>query len=183
MTNRILTVSLLAAVTLLASGEYSGRRAPSFSLPDANLVYYDILDYRGKVLLLDFMSAGCQHCREAAPVFEKVRQKYGSRVAILSIVTFPTDNQRTVSEYIKDTKTTVPILFDSGQVTGNYLKATPTDSKRDMPRVFVIDPSGLIRNDFGYGPKTKEIFDGPGLFAEIDKAMVKKTPAPSAAKK
>ena len=179
MKTRLVTLALLAAGALLAIGDFSGRRAPSFSLPDSNIVYYDILDYRGKVLLLEFMSANCSHCREVAPIFEKVKQKYGDKVAILSIVTYPPDDQKTVSEYVKDTKSVVPVLFDCGQVSSNYLKATPKDSKRDLPHVFVIDAAGTIRNDFAYGPDTKQIFTGPGLFAEIEKVSAKK---PAAAK-
>lgn len=169
-----LAAGLLAAASFcFAIGDFSGGRAPSFSLPDSNLVNYDILDYRGKVLLLDFMSANCPHCREIAPVFEKVKQKYGSKVAILSIVTYPPDDQTSAAVYAKDTKTTVPILFDCGQVTRAYLKVTPKSSHRDLPHLFVIDPAGIIRNDFAYGPDTQQIFAGPGLFAEIDKVLPK----------
>jgi hypothetical protein len=37
--------------------------------------------------------------------------------------------------------------------------------------LFVIDKQGMIRNDFSYDPKTRDIFEGPGLFAEIDKLL------------
>ncbi len=173
MRTRILTL-LLAATSCFAIGEFSGRRAPSFALPDSNIVLYDILDYRGKVLLLDFMSANCPHCRDTAPVFEKVKAKYGPKVAILSIVTYPPDNQNTVAQYILSTKTTVPVLFDCGQVTRAYLKVTPKDSQREYPHLFLIDASGMIRNDFVWGPDTTQVFAGPGLFSEIDKVLAGK---------
>jgi len=38
----------------------SGRRAPSFALPDSNMKSYDILDYRGRWLLLDYMKTDGQ---------------------------------------------------------------------------------------------------------------------------
>mgnify|MGYP005809850919 CR=1 FL=1 len=165
---------ILAALPCFASGEFSGRRAPSFALPDSNILLYDILDYRGKVLLVEFMSANCPHCRDVAPVYEKVKAKYGARVAILSVVTYPPDDQTTVAKYIEDTKSTVPVLFDCGQVTRAYLKVTPKDSQREFPHLFLIDAAGTIRNDFIWGPDTKEIFAGPGLFAEIDKLLASK---------
>jgi hypothetical protein len=37
--------------------------------------------------------------------------------------------------------------------------------------LFIIDKQGMIRNDFTYDAKTREIFEGPGLFAEIDKLL------------
>jgi peroxiredoxin len=162
---------LLAATSCFATGEFSGRRAPSFALPDTNINLYDILDYRGKVLLLEFISANCPHCRDVAPVYEKVKAKYGAKVAILSVVTYPPDDQTTVAKYIQDTQTTVPVLFDCGQVTRAYLKVTPKDSQREFPHLFLIDAAGMIRNDFIWGPDTKEVFAGPGLFAEIDKLL------------
>ena len=42
---------LCGALTLTGQG-LAGRRAPSFSLPDSNNVQHDILDYRGKWLVL-----------------------------------------------------------------------------------------------------------------------------------
>ncbi len=173
MRTKLLTL-LLSATCCFAIGEFSGRRAPSFSLPDTNIVHYDILDYRGKVLLLEFMSAGCAHCQEVAPVYEKVKAKYGDKVAILGVVTYPPDDQKSVAEYVQSTKSTVPILFDCGQVTREYLKVTPRDSQREYPHLFLIDAAGMIRNDFVYGPDTKGIFAGPGLFAEIDKVLAGK---------
>lgn len=167
----MVATGLLTALSVFAAGEYSGRRAPSFALPDSNLVHYDILDYRGKVVVLDFMSATCAHCLEVAPVFEEIKKKYGVKVAVLSIVTYPPDNNQTVAGFIKESGTTVPILFDCGQVTRNYLKITPQSSRRDLPHVFVIDRGGTIRNDFAYGAATKKFFTVEGLSAEIDKLL------------
>jgi len=63
---RILTAVLglsaaLSTTGLLSAQPLSGRRAPSFSLPDSKLKQHDILDYRGKWLLLDFMQNDYPH--------------------------------------------------------------------------------------------------------------------------
>ena len=70
----------------LASLSLSGRRAPSFSLPDAKLAQHDILDYRGHWLLLDFMKTDCPHCKELSKKLEGVKGRYGGKVAVLSIL-------------------------------------------------------------------------------------------------
>ena len=44
---------LCGALTLTGQG-LAGRRAPSFSLPDSNQNQHDILDYRGRWLLLTY---------------------------------------------------------------------------------------------------------------------------------
>lgn len=164
---------ILAGGAMLAGGgELSGRRAPGFSLPDSNFRQYDLQDYRGKVVVLEIMQTNCPHCRDFAKVLEKVKQRYGDRVAVLAIVN-PPDTQATVAKYAKETGSTVPVLFDCGQVAASYLKVTPARPSFNVPHVFLIDAEGMIRNDFGYGPATKEIFEGTALFGEIDKLLAK----------
>jgi hypothetical protein len=40
-----------------------------------------------------------------------------------------------------------------------------------VPHLFLIDSHGIIRNDFAYEESTRPIFEGVGLFAEIDKLL------------
>jgi peroxiredoxin len=144
-----LSVALaLASWSALAQPNLSGRRAPSFSLPDSKLEQHDILDYRGKWLLIDFMQTNCPHCKAMTKTLEEVKTKYGGKLAILSIV-LPPENMTTVARYVADNKVTVPILFDSSQVAASYFKATPTNSQVDMPHLFAVDPAGQIVRDWG----------------------------------
>jgi peroxiredoxin len=161
---------LASAALLLASGELSGRRAPGFSLPDLHLQQHDPQDYRGKILILDIIQTNCPHCGAFSEVLEKVHSKYGDQVAVLSIVN-PPDTQATVAQFAAAHKVSTPILFDCGQVSVSYLKATPQNPTVDVPHVFLIDGQGVIRNDFAYGFDTRNIFEGDGLSAEIDKLL------------
>jgi len=173
---RLTSVALLAVVSLSAAGELSGRRAPGFSLPDMNLKQHDIADYRGKIVLLDIMQTNCPHCREFTAILEQVKAKYGTRVAILSAVN-PPDTTATVRSYLQQTKSTVPILFDCGQMSASYLKVTPQNPAISVPHLFIIDEKGWIINNFGYGPATKEIFEGRALFGELEKILNSKARA------
>ena len=165
---RSLSLLLLSAACLFAAGELSNRRAPGFSLPETGNKLHDTQDYRGKVLIVDFMQVSCPHCATFSAILEQIKAKYGARVAVLSIVNPPSD-QKGVAEYIAKHKITTPILFDCGQVAFSYLK--PTSPQITIPHVFLIDEAGIIKNDFGYGPASAEIFEGKGLFAEIDKML------------
>jgi peroxiredoxin len=162
---------LLFAITLHGAGELSGRRAPGFSLPESSLRQHDLADYRGKIVLIEIMQTSCPHCRVFSKVLEEVKAQYGNRVAILSVVRYPSDNQATVARYVAETGTTTPILFDCGQMTASYMKASPGKNVVDMPHLFVVDGKGIIRNDFGYGPATKEIFEGRALFLELRRIL------------
>ena len=99
MVRRAILLSMMVASSFAASGELSNRRAPGFALPDPEYTrFYDLQDYRGKILLIDIMSTTCPHCLLLSSTLEKVKEKYGDRVAILSVV-LPPDNQTTVSKY------------------------------------------------------------------------------------
>jgi alkyl hydroperoxide reductase subunit AhpC len=91
-------------------------------------------------------------------------------VQILSVV-LPPDNQDTIAKFRAVNKITVPIICDMGQMTISYLNARPGMSKVDVPHLFLIDKAGMIRNDFSYSDQYKGVFEGPGLYPEIDKLL------------
>ena len=165
---------LVAAAGLAfgASGTLSNRRAPGFALPDPSYErYYDLNDYAGKVVLIDIMSTRCPHCLLASTTLEQVKAHYGDKVVILEVV-LPPDNAGTVAKYRQTNNVTVPVLADMGQMTASYFKATPaTMQEIQVPHLFLIDQRGMIRNDFAYDESTRQIFEGSGLFLEIDKLL------------
>jgi thiol-disulfide isomerase/thioredoxin len=87
MSRSILCLGFVSASLLFASGELSNRRAPGFALPDPQYKhYYDLQDYRGKVVLIDIMSTRCPHCQLLTTTLEQVKARYGDKVAILEVV-------------------------------------------------------------------------------------------------
>src|SRR5437764_10667441 len=147
-------LSLALAATLpLAAQSLSGRRAPSFSLPDSTMAQHDLLDYRGRWLLIDFMKTDCPHCMALSKVMETVHQKYGAKVALLSVVQAPPENQLTVAKYVNETGAkSATIVFDQGQMAVTYFKATPSNPGFDTPHLFIINPNGMIVRDIGQSP-------------------------------
>jgi peroxiredoxin len=120
---------------------------PSFSLPDGTFTQHDILDYRGKWLIVDFMKTDCPHCRSLSKTLEEVKAKYGAKIAMVSIVV-PPDTMATVAKYIAENKVTFPVLFDQSQVAVSFFKATPAHPSFDTPHWFAIDPNGMIVKDW-----------------------------------
>ena len=172
---RIFLVSLLCAAALFAAGEKSNRRAPGWALPDTEMAVHDLADYHGKLVLLEFMKTDCPHCATFAEVLNEVQAKYGDKLVILSVVNSQQDNQNTVAQFMAGHKSHHLVLFDAGQMAFSYFQSISFDN----PHIFLIDGTGYIRNDFGYGPLTKEIFEGKALFAEIDRLLA----APASRKK
>ena len=166
---KIICLLIAGTVALFAAGSYSNRRAPGFSLMDYHFQQHDMQDYRGKVVIVDFMQTGCPVCNTLADSLVEISAKYGDRVALLSIVTLP-DNFGEVDKFSARHKASWPILFDSGQVMMSYLKLQPTGNMDvHFPHVFLVDGSGMIRNDFD-GSEDKALTTA-ALSAEIDKLM------------
>lgn len=171
MTRRTLALSALGLIGMkAAAGPLSGRRAPSFALPDSRLRYHDILDYRGKYLLIDFMLTDCPHCQTLAPVLENVKAKFKGKVDVLSIVTPPDTNVK-VANFVATYGVTSPVLFDCGQATAAYLKATLSNPKVTLPHLFLLDPKGQIIEDWAYSEQTKAIFEGDALAPIIESVL------------
>jgi thiol-disulfide isomerase/thioredoxin len=167
---RLIAALFLASLSLLA-GPLAGKRVASFTLPDATGKYYDVLDFRGKVLLIDIMKTECPHCQALSKTLERIKAKYGNRISVLSVVN-PPDNPQTVAAYIARYKVTNPILFDFGQATAAMLRITPQNPSISLPTLLVVDANGIVRDDLVYSDALKTVFDGDGLVAIIDRALV-----------
>jgi peroxiredoxin len=161
-------IFLIAALSLLASGEYSNRRAPGFSLQDSHFQQHDTQDYRGKVLIVEFMQTTCPVCQRLTDTLVQIKAKYGDKIGVMSVLTLP-DNFQTVDKFAADRKIPWPMLFDSGQVMMSYLKVTPAKPQVEFPHVFLIDGKGTIRNDFGAAEEAS--LNVAGLSTEIDKLL------------
>ena len=150
---RMFLTLALAATLPLAAQSLSGRRAPGFSLPDSTMAQHDLLDYRGRWLLIDFMKTDCPHCMALSKVMEDIHAQFGAKVGLLSVVIAPPENQQTVAKYVAQTgaKSTT-IVFDQGQMAVSYFKATPANPGFDTPHLFIIDPNGMIVRDIGQSP-------------------------------
>jgi len=170
---------VMAGSMLWAAGELSNRRAPGFSLPDLELRQHDLADYRGRIVLIDIMRTQCPHCETLARTLEKVKQRYGDKLVILSVVN-PPDNQDTVRAFLRRNNSTITVLFDCGQMAASYLKATPQRPSFNVPHLFLIDGNGWIRNDWSYAPENRAIFEGRALFSEVERLLAEK---PAAGKK
>jgi peroxiredoxin len=168
----VLLCGVLATIWLnpAAHAQQTLRRAPSWSLYDSRGQMRDLLDYRGKIVVLEMMQTTCPHCGAFADILEKVQPKYGDRVAILAVVTVlgsAADTPDKVQAYISGHRITYPILFDMGQMQYSYfLKPNVA-----LPQVYLIDPNGYIRGDWSYGLTTRDIFEGMALFTEIDRLV------------
>lgn len=151
---------LLLAATLVIPQSIFTRRAPGFALPDQNQRIHDLQDYRGRVVLIEFLQTGCPKCLELTATLKEIERKYSGRVVILAVV-LPPDNMDTVARFRKEHGVTWPVLFDCGQMTASYLRLTPDNPTVHFPHLIVVDPRGIIQADLHYDSEAGKMQLGP----------------------
>ncbi|MCC6292868.1 MAG: TlpA family protein disulfide reductase [Bryobacterales bacterium] len=178
---RLAALAALAVATALAAGNLSNRRAPGFSLMDVNYNQHDLADYRGKVVLVEFIRTDCPVCQGFTTIIDKVKTRFGDQVEVLTIVATPPDSQQSVMNFINTYKVRNPVLFDCGQVAASYLRLNPQNPRVALPHFFVVDQRGTIRSNYEYGDATEAFFTGDAtpLMNEIE-ALVNGPLAPAA---
>src|ERR1035441_1156624 len=106
---KTIVATLLCGVALFAAGPL--RRAPGFCLIDASGQWQDLADYRGKIVLVEFMKTTCPHCAAFSAVLNGLKSKYGDKLAILAIAN-PPDDPQAMMQFVKEHKLTYPLLLD-----------------------------------------------------------------------
>ena len=141
-------LSAVFATALLAGGFLAGcakkqpavarKTAPDFALKDSEGKNVRLLDYRGKVVLLDFWATWCGPCRIEIPWFtEMEKQKKDQGFAVLG-VSMDDDGWKVIKPFMSEMKINYRVLLGNDQVAKDYggLDALPT--------TFVIDRQGKI---------------------------------------
>jgi thiol-disulfide isomerase/thioredoxin len=133
-----------------------------------SLQFRDLLDYRGKVVVLEFMKTSCPHCAPFGDVLKDIQTKYTGRVQVIAVANTQTDNPQSAAAYMQGHGINYPMLWDMGQVGFSYVRQ-PTI--QDLPHVYIINGAGNIVSDVGYSVTTKEMFEGKGLSRELDRVL------------
>ncbi|MBC2851441.1 redoxin family protein [Cetobacterium sp. 8H] len=127
----------------------SAPKAPDINLLTANGKGYDLKDYRGKVVFLNFFTTWCIYCQEELPVLNRLYKKFGENkedIIFLGIMNPKTEkypNSRDesvekVKKYLKDKKQQIPTALDA---TGESFKIYRVNS---YPTNVIVGKDGRI---------------------------------------
>lgn len=115
-----------------------GAAAPSFELSSPNgKQKVSLASYAGKVVVVDFWATWCTPCHESFPAYQRIAEKYGSKVAVIGISV--DEDPAGIPKFVKETGAKFPLAWDDGQITSKSYQP-PT-----MPTSYVIDASGIVR--------------------------------------
>ena len=118
-------------------GTASLRPAPDFALTDLAGNKLSLVDYRGKVVLLDFWATWCAPCKEEIPHFIEMQNHYASQGFQVVGISMD-DDEKPVREFQQQFKMNYPVALGTTQLADQYGGAF------GLPITFVIDREGRI---------------------------------------
>lgn len=112
---------------------------------------FDISNYKGKVVYLDFWASWCGPCKQSFPYMASLRQQYAKQG--FTVVTINLDKNRAQADaFLNKVGVNLPVTYDAGGALAKQYRVS------DMPTSIVFDRNGKVRfTHKGFFPnKTKE---------------------------
>lgn len=138
------TVGLALSVACLADGKAEvGKAAPSFTLKDTEGKEHKLADYKGKVLVLEWINHECpvvNQYHKSKVIADTLKKFEGKDVVWVAVDSTNTceKNAEKIKTWNKDMGLTYPTLLDASGTVGKSFGATNT------PQIFVIDTTGKL---------------------------------------
>jgi PKD repeat protein/thiol-disulfide isomerase/thioredoxin len=138
---RLLSLLLLFQLIFQGVSSVHGLSlAPDFTLVDTEGNPFALNEFRGKVVLLDFMQTWCSHCIADVPQLIEVHDTLGDTLELISISLYNGDTDELLQQFKTDYNTTW--TYARGPELRNTYNVTQTPTK------FLIDANGYIRNQY-----------------------------------
>jgi peroxiredoxin len=114
------------------------KPAPDFELPDLQGNPHKLIDYREKIVIINFWSAECLHSARTDGLIMNLLEKWNGEVELLSIAANQNESLHMIEEAAK-ARHIPKILIDEQHVVADIYEAITT------PHAFVLDRGGILR--------------------------------------
>lgn len=138
------------------NGTPGADKAPDFSLKDTDGKKVSLADFKGKIVVLQWINPECPYCLRVTSTglvgaMIKELQAISKDVVFLPVSSTPTIGPKRIAAYLKDCEVPIKALMDRDGTVGKAYGAKTT------PHVFVIDGEGILRyrGAFDDDPKGK----------------------------
>lgn len=138
-----IAVPLLAAS--LAIAQQVPRPAPDLtvSLPDGTTK--QLGDYRGKVVVVVFISVTCPHCQRTTQILTQLEKELGPRgLQVLECALDP-DAKTSVPGFVSQFHPNFPVGYTADYQTVARFLALPPDQRPLYPLMTIVDRGGVIQ--------------------------------------
>ena len=136
-------------------------QAPDFTLRTVQGDLFNLSDYKGKVVLLNFWGTWCGPCRREIPDFNKLHDKYQKDGLEIVGITITSGSPERIYNFMKEWDIEYTVLtdiedFETQRVTAYYGRAIGQPIT-GLPTTLIIDRGGYIVKGY-IGPRNEEIF-------------------------
>lgn len=131
-------------VITIASGWYllqQSKRtlATDFSLTDLEGNSFRLNDFRGKIILIDFMATWCVPCRREMPHYGEVWEKYGDEIVLMSIDIDPRESEDDLRSFVQE------FPYASWIWAKDTVNLAQVYDVSSIPKTVIIDQDGYIQ--------------------------------------
>ncbi|MDY7110566.1 MAG: redoxin domain-containing protein [Planctomycetota bacterium] len=121
-----------------------GKPAPQFTLKDTTGTSHSLSDFRGKIVVMQWINPDCPYCRRVVSkgVVEQTLEELKAideDIVYLAVNSTHYMDADDTAKYLKKHELDVPGLIDSDGTVGRLYDA------RTTPHMFVIDRKGVLR--------------------------------------
>ena len=135
---------------LAATGGDIPRPAPDFPIPMPDGRILRPADYKGKVVVVEFLLTTCPACQNAAHILSRLQGEYGPKGLVIIGVAINAGAERLVGGFMANHATTFPVGVRNEDAARAYLQI-PIMNRLLFPQLVFIDRNGVIRSHRGGG--------------------------------
>jgi len=117
------------------------RPAPELKVVQSSGEIATLSSYRGRVVLLAFISTQCIHCQKASAIFEQLGREYAGKLQVAEVAF---DDGADSSAFKKRFGLTFPVGTSTSDAAHAFL-GIPPGARLGTPQVVAIDRTGIIR--------------------------------------
>lgn len=173
--------SILVLVTFAASAvglppAPLPRKSPEFTINEPGGKTTTLSSFKGKVVVIEFLFVGSQHCLRVATTLDKLYRELGPRGFQPIGIAFGPEADAANAYLLSQTlKLTYAIGYSSNDNVDAYL-ARGKDDVLNIPQVVVIDRAGMIRAQSGGRPGDPKLENEDSLRALLDGLLKESRP-------
>jgi len=137
---RIALLGILGAVPCGAAElqPWRGGPAPDLELRALDGLTHRLVDYRGRVVLVNFWATWCEPCRDEMPSMQRLKEKLAGRPFAVLAVNLDEPEAR-IRTFLSRMKVDFTVLLDPGRAAAKSWNA------RILPASYLVGPDGRIR--------------------------------------
>ena len=140
------SVLLFFTCAVLATAQVP-RPSPDFVINTLSGVPLGVTQYRGKVVIIEFLLTYCSHCQHTTEILKKLQGEYGSQGLQVLGSAVEEMSPMNLGTFVGRFKPGFPVGYNSLRKVAEYMQQNPT-SRMEMPQLVFIDRTGVIRAQY-----------------------------------